>query len=86
MLGIAIVVGAVIGAFAWLKQSESKPVPCPSCGARTLIADRNGHYWRCVPCQAQYFWLGSELHRYSGTRSVPSATLRRGGDRDKVRE
>ena len=81
-----ILVASLVGAFAWLQQADSKPGRCPNCSARSLIADRNGAIWRCVPCQAQYYWLGSELHRMYGhdRDAVPTATLRTGGVRDKV--
>ena len=88
MLAVALVVAGLVGAITLLLHAESKPARCPSCGGETLIADRQGHYWRCVPCEAQYFWLGTTLHRYVGKQlgsgeTVPAAQLRRGG-RDKV--
>ena len=86
MLSVALVLAGIVGALTMLKHAESKPLPCPSCGARTLIADRNGRYWQCVPCEAQFIWFGTELIPLHGERphDVPAAKLRGSGDRDKV--
>jgi hypothetical protein len=88
VLSVALVVAGLVGAITLLLHAESKPAICPSCGAKTLIADRHGHYWRCMPCQAQFFWFGTTLQRYHGKQlgsgeTVPAAKLRRGG-RDRV--
>ena len=86
MLEVALIISIVLGAVIGVTRAESKPSVCPSCGARTLIPDRHGWYWRCVPCEAQYFWVAGELRPYRGADLVPTATLRAGRDRDKVRE
>ena len=61
MLSVALVVAGLLGAVRWLVNAKSKPVSCPNCWAKTLIADRMGQFWRCTPCQARYVWFDGEL-------------------------
>ena len=82
MISIGILLAVVLGSFAVLRQAESKPGRCPQCGRDTLLADRNGLKWRCVPCQAQYIYfngklLASERTGPQGEEAIPTATLRK---------
>jgi hypothetical protein len=85
VITIGIVLAVVLGSFAVLRQAESKPGLCPRCGLRTLLADRSGLEWRCVPCQAQYIYfngrlLASERTGPHGEEAIPTATLRKPDD------
>ncbi|MBA3461231.1 MAG: hypothetical protein H0T46_14805 [Deltaproteobacteria bacterium] len=76
-----VLFGGILGLWALLRGMQGKPSKCPNCDARTLIPDKDGYFWRCVPCEAQYTYVRGELirshaKRPRGDEAVPTATVR----------
>jgi hypothetical protein len=83
--------GGILGLWGLLRRLGGKASTCPSCEAKTLIPDKDGYFWRCVPCGAQFMYFRGGFVRSvqdapSGDEAVPTARLRVKVDRDKVDE
>ena len=86
-----VLFGSILGLWGLLRRVEGKASLCPNCGARALLPDKDGYFWRCVPCGAQFkYYAGNFVRSFQnrprGDEAVPTATLRVKPDRDKVDE